>query len=63
VRRHAWGDGAHKPCAARHAAFKDHIFASICFKKENVLEGEDIAQQYHAGSQTRKFSRPLEGVA
>jgi hypothetical protein len=37
--RHAWGDAAHRPCAASHAAerFNDHIFAgSVRFSKFSV---------------------------
>jgi hypothetical protein len=34
--RHAWGDGAHCPSTARHAAFNDHIFPGSLSKITNL---------------------------
>jgi hypothetical protein len=38
VWKHAWGGGAHCSCAARHAAFNDHI-SPLCAKKDNFRKG------------------------
>jgi hypothetical protein len=36
VWRNVWGDGAHGPSTARHAAFNDQIFAESLSKISNL---------------------------